>query len=77
MNKFKLGDLPICMRNKIELTFKRIDTHGTALTYLSPEIMAKAEFVPELISNKTDIWLVSFIFYVEFVMLTNIFNLKS
>ena len=74
MNKFKIGDFPIDMKNKIELTFKRIGMYRTALDYLSPEIMTRAQFRPEFITNKTDIWLVMFIFYVELVMLTKVFN---
>ena len=62
MNKFKLGDLPIGMRNKIELAFKGRETYKVALNYLSPEIVTKAEFRPEFITNKTDIWLAMFKF---------------
>lgn len=58
MNKFKLGDLPIGMKNKVDLAFKGRDTFRVALNYFSPEITNMAEFKPEFITCKTDIWLV-------------------
>ncbi len=75
LNKFKIGDFPIDMKNKIELTFKRIGTYRTALDYLSPEILTRAQFRAEFITNKTDIWLVMFRFF-AYKCILNDFDLQ-
>ena len=70
LNKFKIGDLPIGIANKIELALYKSDAeHRHMINYFSPEIITIKQsdlqkyFFNEILTHKADIWSLGCVFF--------------
>ena len=80
MNKFKIGDLPFDIKQKLELACQENEAHMPMLCYISPQIVEMANnldtFDSKKLTNKTDIWSCACVFF-EVIVLLKMFELQN
>ena len=78
MNKFKIGDLPIDIKTKLNSAcVENAACHMPMLCYISPQIVEMVDnFDKKLLTNKADIWSCACVFF-EVIMLSRMFNLNN